>query len=309
MAPKLPPLNGLRLFEAAARHQSFKRAAEELHVTPSAVSHAVQALEEWLGTELFHRGTRGLTLTPAGSQFATSVKQGLTLLATAAERLKGRRATGTLSVSSAPTFATRWLLPRLSRFAEQYPDIQVSIDTSLRMVELPLDGIDLAIRRARQAKSNGTWIRLIEESLVPVCSPSVRARFGDRISEIFSEVPLIHVTTISEEWDDWFRSAGIKPPDLARGLRVDTIQLSMDASAQGLGIALGRSPLVDEALALGHLVEVGGPRIGGAVSYWLVGADSTFERPEIKLFRTWLLSELNTAQAAMPANARGRLDR
>src|SRR5262249_11426792 len=303
MSPRLPPLNGLRLFEAAARQGSFKRAAEELHVTPSAVSHAVQALEEWLGSELFHRGARGLTLTPAGSQFAASVGAAIALIAAATERLPGRRATGMLSVSSAPTFATRWLLPRLPRFAEQYPDIQVSIDTSLRHVELPLDGIDLAIRMAREAKPNGTWIRLIAESLVPVCSPSVRARLGDRLLEIFSDVPLIHVTSVSENWAEWFRGAGIDPPDLKRGLRVDTIQMSLEAAAQGLGIALGRKPLIDDALAQGDLVEAGGPVVPGAMSYWLVGAESTFERPEIKLFRSWLLSELDSQGAASSAAA------
>jgi len=298
MTRKLPPLNGLRLFEAAARHRSFKLAAAELHVTPSAVSHAVQALEEWLGTELFHRGTRGLTLTPAGSQYAAAVSQALTLLQSATERLVGRRATGTLSVSSAPTFAARWLLPRLPRFAEQYPDIQVSIDTSYRQVELPLDGIDLAIRMAREPKSSGTWTRLVEESLVPVCSPAVRMKLGDGTPDVFAGMPLIHITTVSEEWTEWFRSAGIAPPEFGRGLRVDTIQMSMEAAAQGLGIALGRKPLVDDDLAQGRLVEAGGPVIPGKISYWLVGAESTFERPEIRLFRTWLLSELESSAHA-----------
>jgi LysR family transcriptional regulator, glycine cleavage system transcriptional activator len=293
MVPRLPPLNGLRLFEAAARHTTFKQAAEELNVTPSAVSHAVLALEEWLGTKLFNRSARGLILTPAGSQFAAAIGEALARIAVATQRLPGRRATGALSVSSAPTFATRWLLPRLPRFAGQYPDIQVSIDTSLRPVELPLDGVDLAIRMAREAKSKGRWIRLIEESLVPVCSPLIRARLGNRISDILSEVPLIHVTSVSEDWADWFRAAGIDPPDLKRGLRVDTIQMSLEAAAQGLGIALGRKPLIDDALVQGHLVEAGGLMIPAATSYWLVGAESTFERPEIRLFRNWLLSELD----------------
>jgi len=309
MAHKLPPLNAVRLFEAAARHASFKRAAEDLHLTPSAVSHAVQGLEEWLGAELFHRGTRGLTLTPAGSHLAAAASQALALLATAAERLGGRRATGTLSVSSAPTFAARWLLPRMPRFAAQHPDVQVSIDTSRQIVELGTDGIDLAIRMAREAGSGGTWIRLVEVSLVPVCSPAIRARFGDRLVEMFVEAPLIHVTGVSEGWAAWFRSAGMTPPDLERGLRVDTIQMSIDAAAQGLGIALGRKPLIDEDLSHGRVVEAGGPAIAGSVSYWLVGADSTFERREIRLFRSWLLSELDDGRAASSGPASTRIDR
>ena len=321
---KLPPLNSLRLFEVAARHESFKRAAEELHVTPSAVSHAVQALEEWLGTELFHRGPRVLTLTAAGSQLAVSANQGFSLLASATERVRARQATGTLSVSSAPTFATRWLLPRLPRFAGQNPNIQVSIDTSRAPVELAREGIDLAIRMARAPKSAGiksagtrsagtrsagiksagtrsagirsagTWTRLVEEMLVPVCAPTIWARMEGRAPAVFSAQPLIHVTSVSQEWADWFESAGIEPPDLERGLRVDTIEMSMEAAAHGLGIALGRKPLVDEELAHGRLVEAG-PVVRANTSYWLVGSPHAFERPETKLFRGWLLSEFGTA--------------
>jgi len=298
------PLNSLRLFEVAARHESFKRAAEELHVTPSAVSHAVQVLEEWLGTELFHRGARVLTLTAAGSQLASSASQGFSLLASATERVRARQATGTLSVSSAPTFATRWLLPRLPRFAGQNPNIRVSIDTSRAPVELPRGGVDLAIRMARRPKSAGinsagirsagAWTRLLVEILVPVCAPTVWAPIDGRASAMFSALPLIHVTSVSQEWGDWFEFARIKPPDLTRGLRVDTIEMSMEAAAQGLGIALGRKPLVDGELAQGRLVEAG-PVVRADTSYWLVGADRVYERPESKLFRRWLLSELGNA--------------
>jgi len=298
MAHKLPPLNALRLFEAAARHASFKRAAEELHLTSSAISHAVQGLEDWLGAELFHRGTRGLTLTPAGSQLAASASQALALIAQAAERLRGRTATGTLFVSSAPTFAARWLLPRLPRFAAQYPDVRVSIDTSRQVVELGPGGIDLAIRMARKSGSGGTWIQLVEVLLIPVCSPAIRAQFDGPWSEMIAKVPLIHVTNVSDDWAAWFHSTGMTPPDLEGGLRVDTIQMSIDAAAQGLGVALGRKPLIDEYLVQGRLVEVGGPAVAGSVSYWLVGADSTFERREIRLFRSWLLSELDGGRAA-----------
>jgi LysR family glycine cleavage system transcriptional activator len=132
---------------------------------------------------------------------------------------------------------------------------------------------------------------------VPVCSPSLWSQLGPRASEIFSLAPLIQVTSVSEEWSAWFRSDGIKPPDLERGLRVDTIQMSMEAAVQGLGVALGRKPLVDDDLAQGRLVEAG-PVIPGNVSYWLVGAERAFERPEIKLFRNWLLSELDRGESA-----------
>jgi LysR family transcriptional regulator, glycine cleavage system transcriptional activator len=134
MAFRLPPLSSLRVFEAAARHNSFRKAAEELNLTASAVSYGVQTLESWFGVELFHRETRGLRLTGAGEVYAPLVNQALTVLAEATEQLPGRKATGTLSVSAAPTFAHRILLPRLERFALQFPDIRVRIDTSQRLV-------------------------------------------------------------------------------------------------------------------------------------------------------------------------------
>src|SRR5579863_3551736 len=132
MAFRLPPLSSLRVFEAAARHKSFRKAADELNLTASAVSHGIQTLENWLGVELFYRQSRGLQLTGAGEIYAPLVNQALGLIAKATEQLPGRKATGTLSLSSAPTFANKILLPRLEKFAVQHPDIQVTIDTSLR---------------------------------------------------------------------------------------------------------------------------------------------------------------------------------
>src|SRR5271170_1294517 len=132
MAFRLPPLSSLRVFEAAARHNSFQKAAGELNLTASAISHGIQTLENWLGVELFHRETRGLRLTGAGEIYAPLVNQALNILANATDQLPGRKATGTLSVSSAPTFANKILLPRLDKFAAQFPDIRVTIDTSYR---------------------------------------------------------------------------------------------------------------------------------------------------------------------------------
>src|SRR3546814_846893 len=173
MPLRLPPLNTLRLFEAAGRHKSFKNAAEELHVTPSAVSHGIQTLEDWLGTPLFHRGARGLSLTPTGDAFLPYVREALTLLANASERVPGRRATGALAVSVAPTFASRWLIPKLGKFQAEHPDIAITLNTSRNHVQFPLDGQDLAIRMARKEQAGSDWIHLVRETLVPVCSPDL----------------------------------------------------------------------------------------------------------------------------------------
>lgn len=301
MGFRLPPLNTLRIFEAAARLGSFKLAADELHVTPSAVSHGVQALESWLGTKLFHRGSRGLSLTPAGEAYAPEVQAALSLLDAATRRLPGRRATGALAVSSAPTFANRWLMPRLSRFTELYPDIRVTIDTTQRYVDFPADGVDLAIRMSAAAKSAEHWTRLITESFVPVCSPKLRRTIrheGDL--DLLSRAPLIHVTTVSEDWDAWFRARGtpVPAPGEGRAIRVDTIHMAAEAAIQGLGIAIGRKPLFNDDLDEGRLVEIAGPPVPGATGYWLVGSPLSFERPEVKLFRAWILEELGAGSVS-----------
>ena len=171
MAFRLPPLSSLRVFEAAARHKSFRKAADELNLTASAVSHGIQTLENWLGVELFHRQSRGLRLTGAGEIYAPLVNQALSLIAKATEQLPGRKATGTLSLSSAPTFANKILLPRLEKFAAQHPDIRVTIDTSLRPVDLTLDDFDIAIRFSTTKKPAPNWTLLAVETLLPVCSP------------------------------------------------------------------------------------------------------------------------------------------
>lgn len=293
MPQRLPPLTTLRLFEAAGRHRSFKQAASELNVTPSAVSHGIQTLENWLGTELFHRGPRGLSLTPAGEAYVPEVQTALSIISAATARLPGRRATGALSVSSAPTFANRWLLPRLPRFTEMYPDIRVTIDTAHHYVNFPIDGVDLAIRRGTSPKSGEAWTQLVPEMVVPVCSPELRKKLSiDDEIELLNHVPLIHVTTVRADWRSWFEARGITRLSNERAICVDTIQLAAEGAMRGLGVAMGRKPLIDEYLADGYLLEIAGPAIPADTSYWLVGTQLAFDRPETRLFRAWILDEL-----------------
>ena len=205
MAFRLPPLSTLRVFEAAARHKSFRKAADELNLTASAVSHGIQTLENWLGVELFNRQSRGLRLTGAGEAYAPPVNQALSVLAKATDQLPGRKATGTLSLSSAPTFANKILLPRLEKFALQCPDVRVTIDTSLRPVDLTLDDFDIAIRFSSTRKPAPNWTLLAVETLMPVCSPGLKKQFGGSEAKILSQAPLIHVTTVAADWEHWFR--------------------------------------------------------------------------------------------------------
>jgi LysR family glycine cleavage system transcriptional activator len=293
MAFRLPPLSSLRVFEAAARHNSFRKAADELNLTASAVSHGIQTLESWLGVELFHRKARSLRLTSAGEAYAPMVNQALTSLAKATERLPGRAATGTLSISSAPTFANKILLPRLEKFAVQFPDIRVTIDTSQRRVDLTLDEFDAAIRFASMNDPPPDWTLLAVETLTPVCSPSRKQEFAALSdTDPLSHAPLIHVTSVSTDWNHWFEASRMESPAPIGGLRVDTVAMAFDAAIRGLGVALGRRPLVDDDIENGRLVPLVDRTLPSGSGYWLITSHADFQKPEVKQFRRWLLSEL-----------------
>ena len=296
MAFRLPPLSSLRVFEAAARHHSFRKAAEELNLTASAVSHAIQTLENWLGAELFSREARGLRLTSAGEAYAPFVNQALSVLAEATARLPGRKATGTLSISSAPTFASRILLLRLEKFAAAFPDISVTIDTSHRLVDLALDDFDIALRFMSTEKPAPNWTLLATEMLLPVCSPALKKKLGLRSdADLLAQAPLIHCTAVSADWHYWFRETGTAmPASIDRGLRVDSMQMAFDAALRGLGVVLGRMPLADDEIESGRLVPLVSRPIPSGSGYWLVTAQTDFQKPEVKRFRNWLLAELAT---------------
>lgn len=290
MAYRLPPLNALRPFEAAGRHLSFKRAAQELNLTPSAVSHAIQGLEAHLGVPLFARGNRSLELTPAGAAYLPKVAEALAALAAATESVPGRRPAERLSVSVAPTFGLRFLVPRLSRFQARHPELDVAIDTAHRSVEFPRDGVDVAIRMGRGSWPDAVADLLVREQLVPVCAPALAPSIATAAD--LKGVTLLHVTDVAEDWAAWAALKGIAGLDLSRGLRFDGIHLALEAAARGLGAAMGRLPLVAEDLASGRLVPVLGPPVEAETGYWFLTALSSRVRPEVKAFRAWLKEEL-----------------
>jgi DNA-binding transcriptional LysR family regulator len=289
MALRLPPLSGLRLFEAAGRHVSFKLAAEELRLTPSAVSHGIVALERWLGVTLFDRGPRGLALTAAGRDYLPYVSEALTMIAAGTQRLPSRRADRKIVVSSAPTFASRILLPHLERFRARHPDISVAIDTLHRQVGFPIDGVDLAIRMGRGPWPGLSSTRLIGERLVPVCAPGYLARHGGDLRR----ATLIHLSAATEDWGAWAEATGFEGLDLGRGVSFDTTHLCIDAAVAGIGVMIGRRPLVDRELDDGSLVAASPRAIDGATAYWLVGAEGVDTRPDIGAFKRWLVDEVS----------------
>lgn len=286
---RLPPLKALRLFEAAGRHLSFKSAADELNITPSAVSHGIQTLEDWLGVALFVRGNRSLTLTGAGAAYLPQVRNALETLARATEAVPGRRPTGRLAVSVTPTFGLRWLVPNLPRFAAEYPDIEVTIDSSFRQVEFPRDGIDLAIRMGR-----GDWPELyrnllVWEELIPVCAPALADRI--KASDDLENQTLLHVVSASEDWKAWCERAKVSLRNVERGMRFDTVHMAIEAAAEGLGVAMGRLPLMSTDLGAKRLVSVLGPSVQSATGYWVVAGRESMGRPEVVAFTNWICAE------------------
>ena len=295
MPRRLPPLPALRLFEAAGRLCSFKLAAAELNVTPSAVSHGIVGLEQALGVGLFVRGPRGLSLTPEGADYLLYVSEALSLIATATQRLPVGPGGRGIAISCAPTLASRWLLPRLSHFRAQWPQVSLTIDTAQRHVGFPVDGFDFAIRMRRGPTVAASWARLFGERLVPVCSPAYRDTLLDAQGRVdWRRATLIHVTLASEDWQAWRDGVGTAvgdDVDVGGGLRFDTIQLAFEAATAGLGVVLGRHPLVRQDLALGTLAELPLPALQAETAYWLVSADAVERRSEALAFRQWVVDE------------------
>lgn len=292
MVRRLPPLNAVRAFEAAARHLSFTRAAEELHVTQAAVSHQIKSLEESLGLRLFDRRHRALALTAAGQRYLPGVRAAFERLATATEQLVGAEARGAVTVSMLSAFATKWLLPRLSRFRAAQPEIDVRITTSTQLVEFGRDDVDMAIRYGHGRWPGVEAVRLVSEDLFPVCAPALLdGKSPLRQPTDLAHQTLLHVGAFPEDWRVWLTAAEVSGVDPTRGPQFDMTLLALDAAANGLGVALGRTALVAEDLASGRLVKPFELIVPIETAYYVVTPARRALAPKVAAFRDWLLQE------------------
>jgi DNA-binding transcriptional LysR family regulator len=292
MAHKLPPLSALRVFEAAGRRGGFTAAAAELGVTPSAVSHGVRTLEDALGVPLFHRDQRGMRLTPAGEKLLREASRAFEGLSRCVESLTEPAARRRLTGSVAPTFATGWLLPRLADLRRQHPSLDLAISTEREHVELGDGRFDFAIRMASAPAGTAEWDRLAPVGLVPVAAPDCRLS----LPEALARLPAIHVTAAGEDWAAWAALRGLPAPDPSRGLRFDTVQLALNAAAQGLGLALARLPVCADDIAGGRVRALDAP-VEGGTAYWLVTRPGLLRQREGRLLAAWLRGRLGTATA------------
>lgn len=292
---KLPPLNGLRAFEAAARHLSFSRAADELFVTPAAISHQIKGLEEFLGVTLFRRMVRTVILTDAAQSVLPLVTEAFDKLADAAERLKITEHTGVLTVTTAPTFGAKWLLQHITAFSEAYPEISVRLDARLDLVDFERDGVDVAIRLGSGDYPGMRVERLFAERVVPVCHPKF-LEGPDRLQtpEDLRQVTLLHVdwgkmTGPLPDWQMWLTSAGIDDVDYKKGPSFTVESMAIAAAVRGSGVALASTYAVEEELANGQLVIPFPRALTPEAAYWLVAPERTADHPKVKAFREWIL--------------------
>jgi len=290
MARRLPPLSALRPFEAAARLESFSRAAEELHITHGAVSHQVRALEEHLGTALFARHGKRVALTTAGRSFAEHVRSALQEIAVAAESLAAGRRDNRLTVSVLPSFAARWLMPRLIRFMDAHPRIEINVLATVALANFGADEVDVAIRMGR-----GPWPPLaceefLDDEYFPVASPKMnRGKLPKEPKD------LLRMRIMREDrdyWQLWFAAAGVPLDRPLEGPYFNDSTFTLQAAARGEGVALARRSIVAEDLERGTLKRLFKISVASRETYWFVSPKETADAPRVKAFREWVKAEL-----------------
>ena len=299
MRRKIPSLQALACFDAAARHESYTRAAQELALTQGAVSRQITALEAFLGMALFRRTRHGVALTERGADYARSVAPRLQgLERDTLDAMANQGSGGTITLAAVPTFATRWLIPRLPQLAQQHPDITVHIETRTRPFMFADTAFDAALYSGSPAQVSqwaGTRAaRLLAEDVVPVCSPKFLGALRSLAPEAMAQLPLLQQSTRPDSWRQWFDALSVSAPLALAGPRFELFSMTAAAATHGLGLALVPRLLIEGELQRGELVLASEQTVPGERAYYLVTPDRSDERPVLRTFLTWL------QQAATP---------
>jgi LysR family glycine cleavage system transcriptional activator len=292
MPTRLPSLNGLRAFEAAARHLSFTLAAAELNVTQTAISHQIRRLEEELGIKLFIRQNRALALTPKAKDYLPGIRAAFDDLRLATDRIQRKSGSRVLTVSTLASLAAKWLLPRLSSFQQAHPEIDVRITTSTTLVDFRDGDVDAAIRYGR-----GQWPGLRNEWLMademfPVCSPALLTGNKPlRTPEDLAHHVLLSSSNNDDDWRLWLTAVGL-PTNISKlpGLSFDLILMTVQAAMDGMGVAIGRTSYVQDDIAKGRLVVPFPLKLPVNAGFYLVRPDTRPDPPKLTAFREWLMS-------------------
>lgn len=290
-------LLALQAFELAARAGSFKVAAEQLHITSSAVSHRIAGLERQLGSKLFERGPRGVVLAPVGRLLAATTGRAFGDLS----RALVRQGTGShrLRVSAVPIFATHFLLPRLGQFLALHPEIELQVEASMRMADMEAGLVDVALRYGDGHWDDVASERVMDLAAVPLASPALVKRLRLRTPADIVRAPLIRVSPFGASWPDWAAGAGLDPRDFAprrgaaKGVQVDSMGAALRAAAHGLGVALAFDQLIESEIKSGALVRLG-PPVAQPGQIWFVCRSKERSLPAIRALRRWLLAEIKS---------------
>lgn len=296
MSLRLPPLQALQAFEAAARHQNYSRAADELALTHGAISHQIAALEDRVGTKLFRRERNRMLLTDAGRMLLANVRQGLMLLERAFDTRAPTERRVALTLSTLPSLARCWLLPRLLDFQRTHADIDLLVDPSGALVDLQHDGVDLAIRYGGGGWPGVQQALLMDDELFPVCSPGYRdGRLPQTPAEL-ADCQLMHNPW--QPWEPWFQAAGLSRREEPRGVSYTDSALLLDAAAGGQGVVLARHALARRDLAAGRLVRLFDIAIPDSNRYYLLWRHDHPRLSDVLRLRDWLLAQASVADPA-----------
>lgn len=295
------PLTSLAVFEVAARHEHFVRAAEELHLTPGAVAHHVRQVEAWLGVPLFERKARGVSLNASGRRYAAYLSKMLDTLERETERIRRLGDERVVTVSATPSFVTRWIMPRLGHWSEACPSVDVRVLASIHCVDFGTEGVDVAIRLGAGHYADLMAELLLEETFIAVCSPAYRERFSDvRVPADLVRCTLLHDEFESRipmeiDWLRWLRHFGVTVAGMT-GPRFSHTYLTLEAAAAGQGVAIAASVLVEQDLASGRLVQLLPQEMSGPYRYYMVRPDLQVQPPPVEQFCQWLRERAHEAR-------------
>jgi LysR family glycine cleavage system transcriptional activator len=304
----LPPLKSLRAFESAGRHLSFRKAAAELHVTPAAISHQIKLLEDHLGVQLFRRLTRAIELTDVGRAFLPKLNEGFERVAQAVNSVRNYQESGTLTVCVPPLFGAKWLTPRIHGFVESFPDIDIRISTSMRLVDqrrpgMPVSGegdddkADLTIRFGTGKYAGCRVDKLFNVSFTPLCSPRLIAgklplgKPADLHHHLLLHDDLHQICDGWATWEQWLQAAQIDDVDASRGPHFSQPRLCFDAAIEGTGVLLGAREVAALDLAAGRLVAPFAVTLETKAAYYIVSCEQNANHRKVNAFRRWLLKE------------------
>jgi DNA-binding transcriptional LysR family regulator len=293
----LPPMSLLSAFEAAARHQSFTAAAAELSLTQSAVSRQIRALEELLGSPLFHRERQTVSLTIAGEVYARDVRDALRRVSTATLGFRANPTGGSLNLAILPTMGTRWLAPRLPQFQARHPGITINLSTRLQPFDFNFDTVDAAIHFGPREWSGAELDYLMGETVVPACSPGMRAEYEFSAPSDLLKAPLLHLVSRPDAWERWF-AAMETDIDEVHGMLLDQFVLATQAASAGLGVALFPEFLIKPELERGELVLALDGRIKSAEHYYLAWPPTRANYAPLQTFRSWIIEEAKLYEQA-----------